>query len=353
MKIGRIGVGKQWSRYLILGITFSFASTGSLLADEVPVENENEPVSTTPPPEDDQGCPQQVSLRGGFLYWFAKQNGLSFTNHSQSIFTTSDFTRSTLVHPDFEWKPGFELGTNYGFEDTFWSVDLDFIYYRGNARGHKSAEKNKGIFPALSFADNTLSSDYVTSAKTEWHLSTAILDATGAYEWDCNSWFSLTPSIALRDVWIREKIHATYRGGTYNAGSDVVRLRSRFYGVGPLLGLSSSFNVWDIFTLYGSASASYLAGWFHVRQKEAFLSKTRALLERDVFGGRWNGNFTLGVTLGTDFEKNTKSVELDLGFDYLFFTRQYEFAHGSQFSLPKRGKALILYGFHVSAEAHF
>jgi hypothetical protein len=348
-------VSKQWSRYLISGITFSIACTGLLLADEVLPENQNQPNSTTPPPENPQkeGIPQQVSLRGGFLYWFAKQNGLNFTNHSQSVFTTSDFTRSTLVHPDFEWKPGFELGTNYGFEDTFWSVDLDFIYYRGNARGHKSAEENKGMFPALSFADNTLSSDYVTSAKTEWHLSTAILDATGAYEWQCNQWFSLIPSIALRDVWIRENIHATYRGGTYNAGSDVVRMRSRFYGVGPLLGLTSNFNVWDIFTLYGSASASYLAGWFHIRQKEIFLSKTRALLERDVFGGRWNGNFTLGVTLGTDFEKNTKSVELDLGFDYLFFTRQYEFVHGSQFSLPKRGKALILYGFHVSAEAHF
>ncbi len=342
---------KQWSRYLVSGIIFSFACAGSLLADEIPAESEKHPDSTTPPPEnpEDEGTPQRVSLRGGFIYWFAKQNGLNFTNHSKSVFTTTDFTRSTLVHPDFVWKPGFELGTNYGFEDSFWSVDLDFIYYRGIARGHKSAEKNKGMFPTLSFADNTLSSDYITSAKTEWHLSTTILDATGAYEWECNRWCSLVPSIALRDVWIREKIHATYRGGTFN-GSDVVRMRSRFYGVGPLLGLTSNFVVCDMFSLYASASASYLAGWFHVRQKEALF---RASLERDVFGGRWNGNFSLGITGSKDFESNSSYVDLDIGFDYLFFTRQYEFIHGSQFSLPKRGKALILYGIHVSAAAHF
>lgn len=298
--------------------------------------------------------PRRGSISGGFLYWFAKQNGLDYTNRSQSTFTTSDFTHSSLVEPDFKWKPGFELAADYGFDRSFWSCGLNFIYYRGMAEGHKTAKDNEGMFPVLSFSDSTLPSDYVTSAETNWTLNTTILDADLNYEWKCSSWFSLVPYLALRNAWIHEKVRTEYEGGTFNAGSDVVRLKSHYFGIGPLIGLMPKFFFGRCCYLYGEASASYLWGSFDVRQKEAFLSTTTATLKRDVSGNRWNGNFSGGLVL--KWERGfwgIKHIDLDLGADYLFFTRQYEFEHGSQFSLPKRDRTLKLYGIHISLGAHF
>ncbi|MES2273106.1 MAG: Lpg1974 family pore-forming outer membrane protein [Chlamydiota bacterium] len=354
------------SKYLVPLIVFSFAWISHLsaepevlLADTDPSSWQTcpEPECLPPPPETCEQFPvSRGSLRGGFLYWFAKQNGLAFTNHSQSALTTSDFTRSSLVKPEFEWRPGFELAASYGFNRSFWSLDLSFLYYWGKASGHKSTSGNDGIFPTLSIAPDTLPSDYVTSAKVKWTLSTAILDAAAVYEWKTNSWFTLIPFIALRDVWITEKIRAAYDGATYNAGSDVVRMKSDFYGIGPLVGLTPKFILGEIFSLYGKASVSYLASWFDVTQREVFLSTTRASLKRDVFKGSWNANFAVGLKLTKKFSERSarvKSLELDLGFDYLFFTQAYEFVHGSQFSLPGQGKTLTLYGIHASVGAYF
>lgn len=295
-------------------------------------------------------------ISGGFLYWFAKQEGVDYTNQPQSVLTTSDFTTSSLVEPNFKWKPGYELEARYGFDRSYASFGLHFIYYRGKADGHKTAEDLEGIFPVLSFSDATLPSDFITSARMHWMLNTALLDADLAYEIRCGSWFSLTPFVALRNAWIHQKIRAEYEGGTFSAGPDVVRLKSRYFGIGPLVGIMPKISLGKWCYFYGEASGAYLWGNFDVSQKEEFLSLQTAHEKRDPSGHCWDGNFSAGLVFGTDWKKRfcgIKNLDLDVGADYLFFTRQYAFKHGQQFTLPISDKTLKLYGIHISLAVHF
>lgn len=311
----------------------------------------------TPAPEKrDTSRRRRGSLSGGFLYWRSQQGGISYTNRAQSVLTTGNFTKSPLVGTHVEWNPGFELSASYGVCHSFWSFDLSFLQYQNDVSGHRTASNNNGFFPVLSFADTTLPSDYITSAKAHWHLSTSVLDATAMYREHCSSWFSLSPKIGFRDAWISQKVHADYSGGTFAAGSDSVRLKSGFYGIGPLFGILPKFTFGKVVSLYGDASISYLAGWFNIRQKETFLSELKASRHKDLFDWRWNAYLKGGLVLEKRFHRRCagmKSVALDLGYDYFFFSQQNEFKHGPQFTLPSRGKSLILQGIHVALAAHF
>jgi hypothetical protein len=302
------------------------------------------------------GPERRGMISGGFLYWFAKQNGLDYTNQPQSIMTMGDFTTSSLVEPNFKWEPGYELEARYGFDRSYANFGLHFIYYRGKADGHKTAKDLEGMFPVLAFSDATLPSDFITSAEMHWTLNTALLDADLAYEIRCGSWFSLSPFVALRNAWIHQKVRAEYEGGAFSAGPDAVHLKSRYFGIGPLVGIMPKISLGRWCYFYGEASGAYLWGSFDVRQKEMFLSTETAHLKTEPSGNRWNGNFSAGLVFGTDWKKRfcgIKNLALDMGADYLFFTRQYAFEHGEQFTLPDRDKTLKLYGIHISLAAHF
>jgi hypothetical protein len=291
-------------------------------------------------------------LKGSFLYWFSQQNGLGYTTKPESTFTTSDFSKGNLVHPHFDWEPGFRIDAAYKFKESHWTLGADYIWYHGKAHGSKSAEVTEGMFPALSFSDDTLPSDYIDKASMHWRLHANLFDVYAAYEWLCSSSFSITPSLGLRNVWLHQKAKADYSGGTFAAGTDTVHLKSRFYALGPRLAFKPQFFWGKCFSFYSEGGISVFGGWFNVHQNEEFLDVTRAKLHRKLTKVRWSLDATAGIVFSHDTSKNTQ-VSLDLGFDYMIFFRQNQFEHGSQYHLRSQGTALTLYGAHAALGLRF
>ncbi len=294
----------------------------------------------------------RFDLRGDFLYWYSNQSGMGYTTSSKSTFTTSDFSAGSLVRPTYDWDPGLRLDASYGFDHSHWSLGADLIWYRGVGSGFKRTEAIRGLFPAFSFADDTLSTDYVKSASIHWTLHSTIFDLLSSYEWVCNSYFTLIPSLGLRNAWLSENASIRYKGGTYQAGTDTVHLKSHFYGVGPRLALKPQFLLGKGFSFYAEGAGAAFSGWFDVDQSEKFLGATRATLSRKVFGLRWGVDATAAFVYTYDIS-NKMNVSFDLGFDYFIFFRQNEFVHGSQYTLRKQGTALTLYGGHAAVGFHF
>ena len=296
--------------------------------------------------------PYRVDIRGDFIYWYSNQSGLGFTTKSESTFTTSNFSNGSLVDPSFDWDPGVRLDVIYGFDRSYWSLGADALWYGGTGSGSKNIGTTDGMFPALSFASSTLPTDYVTNSKINWRLNFTILDFFTSYEWVCNSYFALIPSLGLRNIWITEKAHVSYQGGTFQAGTDTVRLTSRFYGVGPRLALRPQVTFGQGFSFYAEGAGEFFGGWFDIHQNETFLGATLAKVNRDVSGIRWAVDTTAGVVYAYDIS-NTMNVSLDVGFDYSAYFDQNEFVHGSQYTLHSQGSALTLYGIHIAAGYRF
>ncbi len=268
---------------------------------------------------------------------------MAFTNKAQSTFTTSDFSNGTLVNPSYDWEPGLRVDAAYGFDRSYWYLGADVICYWGKGSGSQSTTSINGLFPALSFASDSLSSDYANSATFKWTLNTTIFDLLAYYDWVYNSYFTLTPTFGIRNAWLTQKAAAQYEGGTYQAAPDIVNLKSKFYGVGPRLAIRPKFLLGKGFSFYAEGAGAVFGGWFDVTQSEKFLSTTRASLKKDVSGVRWGVDATAGFLYVHELRCKS-SVSLDLGFDFMWFNQQNEFVHGSQFSLPEQGSSLMLYG---------
>jgi hypothetical protein len=305
-----------------------------------------EPVSTQCPPS------QRFDLRGDFIYWYSNQEGMGYTTKPQSALTTSYFSNHALVKPHFDWEPGFRIDAAYGFDGSYWSIGADVIWYHGKGRGSKSTETLNGLFPVFSFSDDTLPSDYVNDASIHWRLHATIFDVLTAYEWVCNSFFALIPSLGLRNVWLSERAHVHYEGGTFQAGTDKVHLKSGFYGVGPRLALKPRFLLGKGFSFYSEGAIAVFAGWFDVHQSEKFVGTTRAKLSRHISRTRWGIDTTAGFVYTYDIN-NKMNISFDLGFDYYLFFRQNEFVHGSQYTLKSQGRSLTLYGAHAAMGFRF
>jgi hypothetical protein len=108
-------------------------------------------------------------------------------------------------------------------------------------------------------------------------------------------------------------------------------------------------------SLYVEGAGALLWGWFDVRQKETFLSTTTAFLHRNPGGIRWSADAIAGIAWEylCSGRSAIKSYAFDVGFDYLYFSKQYAFRHGPQFSLRSQNTYLILYGAHASARLQF
>jgi hypothetical protein len=277
-----------------------------------------------------------------------------FANDPQPILTTGDFTTSSLISPDFKWAPGFSVEGEYGLYNSRQTISTSFLYYWGQMGGSKEAGADNGFFPVLSFSDSTLPSDYVTSANVNGYIRTAILDLKTGYDWDLSSSFNIAASAAIRSAWIWERVNASYNGGSYNAGEDLVVLKNRVYGIGPRIGLTPALIINQYLTFYGEAAVAFLPSWFHVQQRETFIEAPRASLDRGFFGGRWNGDLSVGALLTAPIDRSAlTAIDLDLSFRYLVFTEIYQFFHGSQFTLPSEGNNLAFYGAQIALGAHF
>jgi len=295
----------------------------------------------------------RFDLRGDFIYWYSNQSGMGYTTQPQSTFTTSNFSAGTLISPTYDWEPGFRVDAAYGFDQSYWSVGADVIWYRGKGHGSQSTSVVEGLFPAFSFAADSLPTDYANFADIKWRLHSTIFDVLLSYEWVYNCYVTVIPSFGVRNVWLRERANVHYLGGTYEAGTDMVYLKSNFYGIGPRLALKPQFYLGRGFSFYAEGAGSVFARWLNLNQSEKFLSTTRASLTRKfTSGARWGVDTTAGFVYTYTFCNDT-NISFDLGFDYFIFFRQNEFVHGPEYTLPSQGTSLMLYGGHAALGFRF
>jgi len=112
-------------------------------------------------------------------------------------------------------------------------------------------------------------------------LRSNILDILAETTTSCRSWLALAATLGIRNTWFFQTIHANYEGGSFNAGTDTVSMRSHFYGIGPRLGLPLGLVPMRIFLLCRGAAACFY-GFFHIKEEESFTLGETASIHRSL-----------------------------------------------------------------------
>lgn len=344
MNMGCGKIDRKGSLSLLLLTVFTLFAAPSLQG-----EGGGQPVNVVQKP---RCSPMHFSLDYELLYWKAKQQGLGFINQPSSVPLTSDYTQKPRINPNPEWNVGFRLGVGYAPENYRWSFDVDWTSFNTSAHKHKSVSSTEGMFPFFTLGDDVFEGDYATFAKLHWTMRMNLLDVGAQMRTLCRKRNVLDPFFVLRNAWISQTEKVTYKGGSFNAGEDVVKLSSTFYGVGPRVGIAPRFSFSNHFSCYGVGGFSAFYGFFSVSEHERFVEVPQESKHHSPAGFRWSVDFAAGLLLERVVDSKHFQLDIDLGGDYLFFNRQNSFKYGPQ-DVSHQGKNLTILGVHFSVAMKF
>lgn len=200
-------------------------------------------------------CCEQGFISADLLYWRAFQSGIencvpftisdSITSDGNVISRFSAKARN----PHFKWHPGVRIGAGYKLPCN-WEVAAYWTHFHS----HSNDSGNNGN-------------------RFRWKLDFDTLDVIGRYEACVSSCFTLRPFAGLRFASIDQHVRRREFPNSTIFGRDLSELvsianKQKFSGMGPLVGLEGSWNLWCDFSLYANGAISWMYGNFNTLYRD-------------------------------------------------------------------------------------
>lgn len=317
-------------------------------------------------------CIQNWNTRASLdlLYWKACEKGVVLTNRTSPVFDTTDFTEAPVRHPRFDWDFGFRLGLGSSVPCLPLDIALDWTYYSTTIHQHQKTDSNDltnvnnqlGMFPIWALSEDTISGDYVSEAKLKWQITLNQIDLKCTQLQLCCHHFDFRPYVGLRAAFINQNARIKYSGGIFLYeiiaggvnlnGTDRIRMKNDFWGIGPKIGFEPRWNLCRSFSVFGNAGISGLIGVFDIHQKETYLGVERFSRHKHLVRLRWVGDLAAGIAWDTSFCDNKYLVRCQLSWEYHLFFHQLELKR-DDFDLIPSNRNLEMQGVVLSANICF
>ena len=193
-------------------------------------------------------CCSNIFFNAEILYWRAFESGLDrcFPSVISNV-VTGDNVGSILIgrgmDPNFKWDPGFRIGVGYEFTCNNWDIDASWTHFNSHVHGSNSVN------------------DLL------WKIDYDVIDLTSGYEFEFYT-FAFRPFGGLRGARIDQNLSLnefiSSSSTTIYENND-----EKFYGLGPIIGFDTDWNIGNGFSLFFNASISWLYGNFDVRLMES------------------------------------------------------------------------------------
>lgn len=228
-------------------------------------------------------------VTGDLLYRKVKLDNLDFA--TQIVYNypdnppqdTSVITmKQAIYEPHFRWGWGFRVDAGFLFSaQDAWETDLIWTYLYDKA--HQSIV-NPALHPrpspVVANVPATVLSpswpnglgNYLSSAKSDWHLHFNTFDFEFARNYFLSKSISVRPLIGLRGAWIKQSYLVHYSvtenpvSGSVITDTSEMGSKSTYWGVGPRLGTDIFWHVTRHWGFYGNISGSLPYGQFRVSQ---------------------------------------------------------------------------------------
>ncbi len=305
-----------------------------------------------------------VWINMSLLYWKPWERALVATNKKSNVFITEDFTLTPVIHPNFEWDLGFRLSSGYLFDNNHWDVEVSWEHFTSRVSDRHSTNGNpfQGMFPIWSLTDDVISGDYVFTSDLKWKFSINVLDLQFGRYFNTFTWLDLKPYVGLRSAWVRQHGDIDYKGGIFLIGilgpgtslngTDHVKMRNNYWGIGPRIGIDPRIILGKGFSLNAKAAISGLYGFFKVKQTETYLATTRFSKHQHLNRFRAIADFAAGAAWKKLFQNERYGLTLSADWEYQLFLRQFEFKK-DKFGLVPGNRNLSVQGVTFSARCDF
>jgi hypothetical protein len=313
---------------------------------------------------------ENIWVRADLLYWKAHEKSLVLTNKTSPVFTTDNYTKTKVLHPHFEWDPGFRLGLGYYSPCSDWFVTFNWIHYQTHVHQKRTTNSNdltnvnnqQGMFPIWSLSNDIIAGDYVSNAFLRGKIYLDFYDFDFGRGFVCLNSLQLKPYVGIRGANVCQRAHVKYSGGIFVLeileggvslnGTDHMNMKNDFWGVGPRAGIAPRYYLGGGFSLYGDAAISGLWGRFHVRQKETYLQSVRFSHRKNRTSYREIIDLALGLSWKACTCDQRYALYFQLGWEYHILFRQLELRRDA-FHLVRGNRNLEVQGITACAGCEF
>jgi hypothetical protein len=262
---------------------------------------------------------------GGLHYWQAEEGGLSYAIESSSEL----LLKGQVKRPSFEWDFAFDVGLGYRVPHDTWEVLLAFTSFQTHTDAEVEADSGNSLLPVwLMHGDQ--SGSFAEEAKMHWRLHLGLLELDLSKVWQVTDTLRVTPLIGIQMGSVRQKFNLEYLGGSFTrVGDALVRMKNKYLGLGPKVGLLGSYEFSRHFALFGKGAVSLLYGEFYIHQDEdALEGEEKWLGIHEVYRAP---AVILDIEAGLRFHrmyaKTLKGLSLELSLDQLVLFSQNQLMH--------------------------
>jgi hypothetical protein len=201
------------------------------------------------------------------------------------------------------------------------------------------------MFPVWSLSSDVIPGDYVFQTTMNWKWALNVADIQVGR---CFSFFNrlnLKAFFGLRSLWLHQKGHIIYKGGMFLVGivqpevsingSDLIKMKNNYWGMGPRLGMQGQFNIINGWGLSGLVAIAAPYGFFHVRQKEVYLDTVRYFHRSQLNHFGCVADFSGGVYWEIPLNQNRYALTINADWEYHLFLHQFELQRDAFGLVPK------------------
>jgi hypothetical protein len=206
-----------------------------------------------------------ASISGELLYWTAHENGLGYAIKSEGNPTFVEDGKVKDI--DFQYNLGAQVEVAISLHRNF-DLLLRGTHFHTYTHTEATAEEDGFLFPIWINAAAS-SSGFIEKAHARWRLHFGMGDLDCARKVHIGKRLLLTPYLGLRGVVARQKYEITYSGGTlFPDGEDIVHMKNKFAGIGPLAGVKVDWTFWKFLSLYADFDVALPFGHFYLHESE-------------------------------------------------------------------------------------
>ena len=264
------------------------------------------------------------------LYWQAQEGGLDYMirNNTGATFINC----GSVERVKFDWNGGFRVGL--GYCDPCCQMGFNVYYTRFTTSG---CDRVTATFPTVLFPVwSNPSTNIVTEQEAQARicLSLNMFDAQLSTVFSPNCCVNIMPVLGLRYVSINQRFNINANGGQSLGPiafvlDDDIDMKNNFWGVGPKVGINTTWGSWCGLSIFGAMDLALLYGRFDLTQEEniVFSDDVPATTFLNIKDNRFHlTRANLGLILGLQWHWQGCDERFDMclsgGWEHLYFFGQ-------------------------------
>jgi hypothetical protein len=255
---------------------------------------------------------------------------------------------------DFDWDWGVKVGIGYNYEHDNWESNLLFTYFGSNESDKTQVAGASVIYPTNGRSDEPVEYSFASSQMKFVYDN---LDLELARSFFVSQNLALKPHFGLKNTWldiqkynkyvgtqrvlsyIEDDHHRIFVNDLNRSGTLFYKSKSKFWGIGPTLGLNTKWYLCNGFGLFGDVSGALLWSYFQMREVTKETLSSASSEEGDIAVGSKNTTFTysenthrfvptaqfaIGISYDCYMNDNKQHVNVSLGWETLHYWNAYK-----------------------------